>query len=165
VPVSKSTKLARARDATADKGTEQYLFDLTAKPEEHEKCLLPSHLGRDIVGGAAECRRLVLLAGALPAHPEVGDLGVAVTVQQHVVQLQVAVHNAWKKFARKICRRSSSSDEVKNSCFYSLSSVFLNRGVAEPWGYSSECFGVTRVNVFQPWGCSIECFSTLGLLE
>lgn len=49
-----------------------------------------AYLGGDVVGRAAEGAGGVALKHALPAHAEVGDLDVALAVQQHVVQLQVS---------------------------------------------------------------------------
>ena len=48
-----------------------------------------THLGRDVVGRAAERRRLAVAHDVLLAHAEVGDLDVTFFVEQHVVQLQI----------------------------------------------------------------------------
>lgn len=54
----------------------------------------PTNLRRDIVRRAAERLRGLIARDALLAHAKVGDLDMSVLVQQHVVQLQVAVHDA-----------------------------------------------------------------------
>ena len=51
-------------------------------------------LGRDVVGRAAEGGGGVAGADALLAHAVVGELDVALVVEQHVVQLEVAVDDA-----------------------------------------------------------------------
>lgn len=50
-----------------------------------------THLGCDVVGRATECGRGPPRQHALLAHAEVGQLAVALGVQEDVVQLQVAV--------------------------------------------------------------------------
>lgn len=45
------------------------------------------YLRGDVVGGAAEGARGVALKHALPAHPKVSYLYVALAVKQHVIQL------------------------------------------------------------------------------
>jgi len=46
-------------------------------------------LGRHVVGRPAERAGTAVVADVLLTHPEVGHFDVSVTVQQHVVQLQV----------------------------------------------------------------------------
>jgi hypothetical protein len=53
-----------------------------------------SYLGRDVVGRAAESFGRLIVLNVLLAHAEIGDLYVPVLVQQHVVELQVAVDYA-----------------------------------------------------------------------
>ncbi|TNN81077.1 hypothetical protein EYF80_008733 [Liparis tanakae] len=47
------------------------------------------YLRGDVVGGATEGARGVLLQHALPAHPKVRYLDVALAVKQHIIQLQI----------------------------------------------------------------------------
>jgi len=47
------------------------------------------YLRGDVVGGATEGARGVLLQHALPAHPKVSYLYVALAVKQHIIQLQI----------------------------------------------------------------------------
>ena len=56
--------------------------------------LAAEDLRRDVVGRAAEGGGGVAPADALLAHAVVGQLDVALVVQQHVVQLQVSVDYA-----------------------------------------------------------------------
>ena len=53
--------------------------------------LRPEDLGRDVVGSPAECGGGVALPDSFLAHPVVRELDVALVVQQHVVELQVAI--------------------------------------------------------------------------
>ncbi len=46
-----------------------------------------AYLRGDVVRGAAEGARGVALEHALPAHPEVSYLYVALAVKQHIIQL------------------------------------------------------------------------------
>lgn len=48
-----------------------------------------THLGGDVVRGAAEGAGLFVPGHVLLAHAEVGNLDVAAVVQQHIVQLEV----------------------------------------------------------------------------
>ncbi len=52
------------------------------------------YLWRDVVGGAAERLGGGISSYLLLAHTKVGDLDVAVLVQQHVVQLEVSVNDS-----------------------------------------------------------------------
>lgn len=52
------------------------------------------YLRRNVVRCAAERFRRLVAQDALLAHAEIGYLNVPVHVQQHVVQLQIAVHDA-----------------------------------------------------------------------
>ena len=58
--------------------------------------LAAQDLGGDVVGGAAERGGGVARPDALLAHAVVRQLDVALVVQEHVVQLQVPVNDAWK---------------------------------------------------------------------
>lgn len=49
------------------------------------------HLGRDVVGGAAEGLGGHAVPHVLLTHAEVGDLDVPFRVQHHVIQLEVPV--------------------------------------------------------------------------
>lgn len=61
-------------------------------------CLFSSsrgkYLGSDVVGRAAERLGGLVSRDALFAHAEVGNLDVAVLVQQHIVQLQVSINDS-----------------------------------------------------------------------
>lgn len=52
-----------------------------------ERGQVPMYLGGDVVRGATEGARGVALKHALPAHPEVCYLYVALAVKQHIIQL------------------------------------------------------------------------------
>lgn len=53
-----------------------------------------THLWRNIVGCAAECFGCFVAHDVLLAHAKVGDFHVSVGVEQHVVQLQIAIEYA-----------------------------------------------------------------------
>ena len=69
--------------------------DAEGPPVDAEVVVLAAqHLGRDVVGRAAEGARAFAARQALLAHAVVGELDVAVDVEQHVVELQVAIDDA-----------------------------------------------------------------------
>lgn len=53
-----------------------------------------THLGRDVIGRAAEGFGGLVAADTLFAHTKVRDLDVAVLIQQNVVELQIAIDDA-----------------------------------------------------------------------
>ena len=53
--------------------------------------VLYADLWGDVVGGSAECLGRLVAHDVLLAHAEVGDLDMSVLVEEHVVQLEVAV--------------------------------------------------------------------------
>lgn len=60
------------------------------------------YLRGDVVWGAAEGERSVTFTHALPAHPKVSDLYVALAVEQHVIQLQIPERERERAPARRI---------------------------------------------------------------
>ena len=80
--------------------------------------MLTVYLGRDVVGRAAEGLGGEVPRNALLAHAEVGDLDVAVLVQQHVVQLQVPVDDVARVQEEQpdgdLCRVKPDKTSIEN---------------------------------------------------
>lgn len=54
------------------------------------------YLGGYVVWGSTECPGSCGSLDVFSAHPEVGNLAVAIRVQENVVQLQIPANKRWK---------------------------------------------------------------------
>lgn len=53
-----------------------------------------THLWCNIVGCAAECFRGLVAHNVLLAHAKIGNLHMTISIEQHIVQLQIAIEYA-----------------------------------------------------------------------
>lgn len=71
-----------------------------------------THLWRYIVGCAAECFGRLVAHNVLLAHAKVGDFDMSIGIEQHVVQLQIAIENALGMQIKQACSDFGSIEAV-----------------------------------------------------
>lgn len=71
-----------------------------------------THLRRYIVGCAAECFGCLVTRNVLLAHAKVGDFHMPIGIEQHVIQLQIAIENALGVQIEQACSDFGSIEAV-----------------------------------------------------
>lgn len=76
-----------------------------------------THFWRYIVGCAAECFGSLVTRNVLLAHAKIGDFHMSIGIEQHVIQLQIAIENALGMQIEQACSDFGSIkavDKVNN---------------------------------------------------